>query len=179
MRQTALVGKLLENPRLSIYKAAIAVGYSKAHAIHPKDIIQAKGFQELLAERLGDDKLTRVHNRLLKTKRIDHMTFPLSLSDEDIEVLITSVNGTLRKIVHGDMAKHAYWWIDDAKAREGALKLAYQVRGKLDSATPPAAGDQYNLFIQQNNGLDPNTPEARKLVDVSIDAMMSATKRQT
>lgn len=186
-RQTALLGKLTENPRTSIYRAMLSVGYSHHYAAKPKQIAATKGFQELLAERLGDDKLTKVHDQLLKSRRLDHMVFPTGpkeddgdethLSDVDIRDMLAELGCTVRRVVHGEMARHVYFWAPNDKTREGALKLAYQVRGKLDSGNaPPPTGDTYNTFIQ-NNQVDPNTLKGRKLVDATVEAMMTVTKR--
>lgn len=177
-RHRALIGRLItEKNREPVYKAMMAVGYSKSYALQSTRAIKSKGFMELLEQELPDDMLVRVHKKLLTTKSIDHMVFPLSITDEEIEELVESVGGTLRKIIHGETAKHAYWWIASAKARGDALKLAYDLKGKLGSKEPPTPGNTYNTFIQQNN-INPNTPDAKQLVDSTLDTLMQQTKRK-
>lgn len=39
-----------------------------------------------------------------------------------------------------------------------------------------ASGNTYNTFIQQNN-LNPNTPEAKELVDSTLEMLMNKTRR--
>lgn len=179
-KQRALAGHLVANTGISIYKAMVAVGYSPKTALTPSKVTKSKGFMELLEEVMPDDELTRVHKRLLKSRKIDHMVFPLAIDDEDIKTLVESVNGVLRKIMHGETAKHAYWWVDDQKAREGALKLAYQLKGRLaggSDTVPAAANNVYNTFITQNN-LDPASPKAKELMEVTLGALMEQTKRK-
>lgn len=61
--------------------------------------------------------------------------------------------------------------------RKGELELAFKIKGKLTATEQLPPTSQYNLFIQQNN-LDPNTPDAKKLVDNSLDILMQQTKAQ-
>jgi hypothetical protein len=177
-RQRALAGKILAEPGISMYKAMRAVGYSHSTAKNPKDIIQSKNFKQLLEERLPDDDLLQVHQKLLHSKRIDHMTFPLSAEDWEIEELIHEVGGTLRNIKHGLAAKQAYWWVDNERSQLAALTLAYKIKGRLD---PKTAGEPpnkaYDSYLSQHT-IDPNTPENKRLNEAITAAMMEATKRE-
>lgn len=58
--------------------------------------------------------------------------------------------------------------------RKAELELAFKIKGK--GGTEPAVGDIYNLTIQQNN-FDPNKPEQRDIVDMTLETLMSKTKR--
>lgn len=177
IKQKRALGHLVENGG-NVYRAMISAGYSHATAKTPQKLTESKGFLELLEESLPDNQLLKVHNRLLHTKRIDHMVFPLSITDEEITELVESVDGTMRKVIHGETAKHAYWWVPNDKARHDALKLAYDLKGKLGKREgDDGSGSTYNTFIQQNN-INPNTPTARQLVDNSIDILMKQTKRK-
>lgn len=72
-------------------------------------------------------------------KRYKKVTEGSSLSDEDIVDLLDEVNCIVRKIVHGETARHVYFWADDANAQKGALELAYKIKGLLNSK-PEAPG---------------------------------------
>jgi hypothetical protein len=154
-------------------------GYSPAIAKNPHLVTKSKGFQELLDDVLDDDSLINVHESLLKAKAIDHLVFPLSMSDEEITELISSTGGTVRKFKHGDNATHVWFWTPNTKARQDALKLAYDIKGKLGKRTddPGAVGNTYNTFIGENN-INPNTPSAKQLVEASLDMLMAQTKRK-
>ena len=47
-KQKAAFDEILENPHKPISQVMLDVGYDKNTAIHPKDLTQSKGFQELL-----------------------------------------------------------------------------------------------------------------------------------
>lgn len=51
------------------------------------------------------------------------------LSDDDIRKLLADVNCTVRRIVHGETARHVYFWAPDNKARKEALDMAYKLKG--------------------------------------------------
>lgn len=127
---------------------------------------------------MPDDALINTHKTLLESKAIDHLVFPLSMSDEEITELIESVGGTVRKFKHGETAVHCWFWAPNTKARTDALKLAYDVKGKLKpTGDPGAAGSTYLTYIQQNN-INPNAPSAQELVQASLDVLMAQTKRK-
>lgn len=156
----------------------LEAGYSPAIAKNPQLVTKSKGFQELMDDVLDDDSLINVHKSLLQAKGIDHLVFPLAMSDEEITELIESVGGTVRKFKHGDTATHVWFWAPNTKARADALKLAYDIKGKLGKRDgDPGAGNTYNTFIQ-NNTMNPNTPTSKELVDASLDVLMAQTKRK-
>lgn len=101
-----------------------------------------------------------------------------TLTDAEITALIADVGGTVRRIVHGDTARHVYFWAANDKSRHDALKLVYDLKGKLGKKEPDnPATNVYNTFIQ-NNTFDPNAPESRNVVDITLDSLMDATKRK-
>lgn len=171
----------------------LEAGYSKNVSKQPTLVTKSKGFQELMDDILDDDSLINVHKTLLKSQRIDHMVFPLgpkeedeedsteehtALTDDEITAMLQEVGGTVRRIVHGRTARHVYFWVSNDKARQDALKLAYDIKGKLGKrADDPGAGNTYNTFIQ-NNTMNPNTPSSKQLVDATLDVLMQQTKRK-
>lgn len=173
----------LRNPKpIPLGDVLIRAGYSISQSKAPTQVTKSKGWQELLEETLPDDLLAKTHTDLLKTTRIDHMVFPLhdpdkpdSLSDDDIKQMLAEVNSTVRRIVHGEQARHVYFWVADAKSRSDALKLAYSIKGKMTPEDRPKNGDTYNTFLQQNN-FNPNAPKARELADATLDFLMDKTK---
>jgi hypothetical protein len=212
-KQRMVIGKLVENRGISIYRAMIASGYSEAYASNPKQLMETKSFTDLLEEHIPDSMLLDTHTALLKSKRIDNLIFPLGprtnaekpawvpdkangmsgddveafveatqtgvidiLSDEDLVQMVEEIGGTVRRIVHGRTARRVYFWAPNDKSRADALKLAYDVKGKL-AKKDGDTGDTYNTFIQQNN-VNPNTPSSKELVQKTLDAMMDQTKRK-
>lgn len=208
-RHQLIIGELVENGGKggSWGERLIAAGYSPNTAKTPAKVTGSAGFLELLEEALPDEQLTQVHQSLLLSKRLDHMTFPLgpqgeddenfsgahpalnpieqagvhvertTLTDYEIKDLVASIGGTVRRIVHGETARHVYFWAPNDNARQAALKLAYDLKGYTGKKEPDPgqAGNTYNTFIQQNH-IDPNTPDAKQLVDNTLDLLMQATK---
>lgn len=70
---------------------------------------------------------------------------------------------------------------EDIKAKKGnrkaELELAFKIKGKITQKDPdhPVGGNTYNTYIQQNNH-NPNAPEARELVQNTLDHLMEQTK---
>lgn len=52
-----------------------------------------------------------------------------TLTDKEIVTMLADVNCTVRRIVHGETARHVYFWSPDSKAREKGLDMAYKLRG--------------------------------------------------
>jgi len=99
-----------------------------------------------------------------------------TLTDAEIKAMLAEVGGTVRRIVHGDTARHVYFWAADSKARQDALKLAYDLKGKLNAKEPPpTGGNTYNTFIQENH-FDPN--QSQSLVRNTLRSLMEGTKRK-
>lgn len=136
-------------------------GYSPSTSESPKLVTESKGFQELMEDMLPDEDVLAAHQQLLQSTRIEHMVFPIyrdpeadipeegdlteeqerrlnnpvtegqSLSDKDIEDMLAEVNCKVRKIVHGETARHVYFWSPDATARKNAIELAYKIKGRI------------------------------------------------
>jgi hypothetical protein len=176
-RQRALVGKLLESKgSISIYKAMTAVGYSHNYSRSSTKVTQSKSFQDLLEEMLPDDELVRVHAKLLRSKKLEHMDFPLDVTDEEIAWLIKDMGGMLRNIKHGKAAKQVFWWADNHLSQLPALALAYKVKGRLTPSQGTTPVNAYDAFVQ-NNQLDPNGLQGKAIADKTLEVMMELTKR--
>lgn len=108
----------------------MTLGYSESTARNPKTVMKGKSFARLLEEFLPDHEILSEHESLLKSRRLDHMTFPANIEDEVIDELLADVNCVLRKVVHGTQAKHAYFWSPDNRARKDGLDMIYKLKGK-------------------------------------------------
>lgn len=174
----------------NISKAMRTVGYSKASAGNVS-VTRSKEWPALLEKVLGDDILVKEHKNLLKSATLDHMVFPLGprdneerktriaedilradklgttyiekdyMTDGDIKDLLESVNCTLRRIVHGETSRHAYFWAPDNRAKKDALEMAYKLKNRFapdkiimpilpDLGTESAVFNVLNVFVQKN-----------------------------
>lgn len=139
----------------------LEAGYAESTSQNPDQVTESKGFNELMEELLPDQDVLEAHQQLLQSTRIEHMVFPLykdpeadipeegdltkeqeeklkhaasageTLSDKDIETMLAEVNCKVRKIVHGETARHVYFWSPDATARKNAIELAYKIKGRI------------------------------------------------
>ena len=128
MQKDAIKKVLIEGKSPS--KAMREVGYSKGTAKNPKNLTKSKAWRELMRKYLPDKDLAESHKQLLNATKIEHMVFPTSVKDKVIKELLESVNCKVRKIQHGDMANHCWFWARDNKALKDGLDLAYKLKGK-------------------------------------------------
>lgn len=171
------VAKLVvEKGRKSISGAMREAGYSAETAKAPNKLTESKGWADLMGEALSDATLAEKHKQLLNSTTLDHMVFPLGpdtdegdpaegppagpsvpeafkdrtkLTDKDITELLSEVNCTVRKIVHGETARHVYFWAADNKARKDALDMAYKLKGKY----APEKSITVNVDLAPTEGL--------------------------
>lgn len=116
-------------------------GYGKTSQLNPSRVFETTGMQILLEQHLPDEKLLKIHDGLLKASRLDHFVFPLGpkltknikkkshISDEQIIEMLLEKNCIVKRVVHGDMARHFYYWASDNQARNKALDIAYKLKG--------------------------------------------------
>lgn len=158
-------------------------GYSDAVVDVPSKVTSSPVFQELLEQFMPDNTLAETHKRLLSTRKIEHMVFPLgpegedddnlsgstpnapnpmddigspvertTLSDKEIKDMLAEVNCTVKRIVHGQTARHVYFWAHDAKAQGSALELAYKMKGYLSK--DGNGSSQFNFNFGTQNFVD-------------------------
>ncbi len=132
-------------------------GYSYAVIKTPQKVTESKGWNELLDQHLSDSNLAEKHKELLNSTTLDHMVFPQlrvddpetkkkkkygeELTDDDIRQMLADVNCKVRKIVHGEQARHVYFWSTDNTALKNALELAYKIKGRMQNKE---GGDVHN-----------------------------------
>ena len=134
IKQAMAIKKIVENRgKTSIGRAMRESGYANKTAKNPKNLTESKTWEDLMEKYLPDKELAKVHYGLLKSMRIEHMVFPTNIKDEEIDELLKSVNCQVRKIQHGDMAIHCWFWSPNDKARNDALDKAYKLKGKYVS----------------------------------------------
>jgi len=151
--------------------------YSESVAETPTKILNSKTWNELVEEVMPDSLLSEVHTGLLRSTRLDHMVFPLgpkgeddenfsgaqpnkessepeqtkertSLTDKEIVAMLAETGCTVRRIVHGETARHVYFWAPDNMARDKALDKGYKLKGRYGSeGVIPPRGNTYNFIF--------------------------------
>lgn len=180
LKQKRVLVNLSENGG-NLGKAILDAGYSKSYAKTPSKIVESKTFLEVLEESMPDDELTQKHRELLNSTRVDHMTFPLGpkknaekkegedvLSDEEIKEMLEEVNCRVRRIVHGEQARHVYFWSSDNRAKKDALEMAYKLKGRYtDETKPPQGTVNYNIIFSGP------VQEKVKVIDAEIKNLLT------
>lgn len=74
-----------------------------------------------------------------------------TLTDREIIEMLAEVNCKVRRIVHGESARHVYFWAQDNRSRKDALEMAYKLKGRYGNE---GEGDKptvkvYNFFDQR------------------------------
>lgn len=132
----------------SMEEAMLAIGYSPSYAKSSTHLKETDSWRIVTNTVLSDERLGRVHNDLLNATRLDHSVFPPhnesgkkkkklhdELTDELIIELLASVNCVVKKIVHGEQARHVYFWSADNRARKEGLDMAYKIKNKYAPET--------------------------------------------
>jgi hypothetical protein len=92
---------------------------------------KTKGWQYLLDHFLPDQLLTEKHRELLEATGIDHMVFPLGISDDEIKEFIAGANCKVKRIMHSETQTHIWFFCPDNTARKNALEMAYKLKGRF------------------------------------------------
>lgn len=82
------------------------------------------------------------------------------LSDDDIRSMLEEVNCKVRRIVHGQSARHVYFWSADNKARKEALDMAYKLKGKY-------APEKRHVVVEENSPLSRADEEVLTLLNAT------------
>lgn len=149
----------------NISKAMREAGYSPKTAKNPKKLTESAAWNDLMEKYLPEKELLKIHKSMLNAHRVDHMVFPLKITDEAITDLLNSANCKVRKIMHGDTAIHVWFWAPDNKAKKDALDMAYKLRGsyapeKKDITTKGEPISQINYIIPDEINNDKTDTEA-------------------
>lgn len=164
-RQEKAAKLFMENGGKSLSKAMRDAGYSESHASNPQKLKESKSWEELLEKYLPDKKLVQVHKDILDTRELIHEEYPHDIEDEEIEALVKSAKGKLKKIKEIGAIKHVWFWRVDRKAQAGALDLAYKIKGKHKAQLDA------NIKAEVDGKLDLNLVN---YADVDLDAVTNA-----
>lgn len=110
-----LSDKLLGNVHKDLINA-----HTLAHMIFP---LGPKGEDDLnLSGAQPNNDVTHEEDKELKAERT-------TLTDQEIKEMLLEVGCKVKRIVHGEQARHVYFWSPDNAARQSALNLAYKLKG--------------------------------------------------
>ena len=130
-KQKRAAAIFVEKRGISVSGAMREAGYSVNTAKNPRNLTASDAWAELIEKALPDKQLLTAHKKLFKSVVIEHMVFPLNMDDDEIKALLRTVGCTVKKFKHGETATHVWFWSPDRGAQAKALKLAYELKGKL------------------------------------------------
>ena len=196
------------------------VGYSESMALNPQKVFNTPYAMEKLAEAGVDlNGALKQLNRKVKSRRLDHMTFPPfnkekhdksingidseelisdlndediakidefgssinigekkgeQLTDDDIREMLADVNCVVRRIVHGEMARHVYFWTDNDKAQLDAIDKIINLYGLYAPKKTEQKTETIHKFSMA--GLRKRALESgRDVIDVEITETITTT----
>lgn len=76
-----------------------------------------------------------------------------TLSDTEIIAMLAEVNCKVRRIVHGEIARHVYFWSADNNARKNGLDLAYKIKNKVPKEQPEDNLEGLKVIMVQINNV--------------------------
>lgn len=172
--------------------------YSETMSSTPSKITNSVTWNELMEIHISDNELASKHKELLNATRLDHMVFPTGpkneeealeyseeqqtkaekkgedykevdyLTDDDIRQMLLDVNCKVRRIMHGETARHVYFWASDNKSRKDAIEMGYKLKGRYanDEMSKPRSGNTYNFIFSAP------VQEKVKAMEADIKAML-------
>ena len=81
-----------------------------------------------------------------------------TLTDKEIIEMLSEVNCKVRRIVHGQTARHVYFWASDNKALKDALDMGYKLKGSY----APEKSQALNLNIDARLEANPEIEALNK-----------------
>jgi len=147
----AVEGYIMANGSKSKAQAIREAGYPESRVTDPSKVFTRSILAVLDRLEITEELASNVVKQNLKSKKIEHFTFPPynkevvlpdngqdhrtaekkgeQLTDKEIIEMMNSVNCTVKKIVHGDMARHVYFWSPDSKTQLEAADMIFNLMG--------------------------------------------------
>lgn len=156
----ATAGYSITKPNVSTDKLTNSKGWQELMELHLPEKELAKKHKELLnSSRMdhmvfplgpkGEDDINFSGAKVTKGqeegKQSEMTAERTTLTDKEIVDMLAEVNCKVRRIVHGETARHVYFWSNDNKARKDALDMAYKLRGLMTPEKEPPQMVQINI----------------------------------
>lgn len=111
-------------------EAMIEAGFSLSYSKSPDKLKNTKTWKQLMKDFLPDSEIAATHARLMKAHKVESMTFPRDVEDEEIIALLGEVRCVVRRIREIMGQKYVWYWANDNKAQKDAVDMAYKLKGK-------------------------------------------------
>lgn len=129
-KQRGVQRLLLENTGMSVSEAMRRMKYKPGSSKNPQQLTRSKGMRELMDLVFPEDVIATKHRQLLNAHKIEHMVFPLAMTDEMITELLAQANCIVKKFMHSETQTHVWFFTADNQAQDKALDKVYKLRGE-------------------------------------------------
>jgi len=121
-----LMGDHLSLDKLARKHERLLNAHKLEHMVFPPEATRAVDpEEEEEEEEFNEDDFTEAQEK----RREKQKNAPETLKDADIIEMLAEVGCTVRKIVHGEMARHVYFWSPDNQTQQKVLDMAYKLTG--------------------------------------------------
>lgn len=114
---------------MSVSEAMRKVGYKPGYSKNPQSLTRTQGMKDFLDIVFPPEYVANKHRQLLNASRIEHMVFPLAMTDEEIVEILAKANCTVKKFMHSETQTHVWFFMADNMAQDKALDKVYKLRG--------------------------------------------------
>lgn len=139
-KQQRAIAIYVENRgQLSVGAAMRQAGYSDASAKNPINLTKSMDWQQAMDEFLPDLDLLTKHKQLMNATKLERAEFPGYVPQEKIREILLDADCEPRNFESNPLTGiiSVWYWAPDAKTRGAALKLAYELKGKMKQKDEP------------------------------------------
>jgi hypothetical protein len=141
-RQKLAASKMVENGG-NMGKAMLEAGYSKAMAKNPYKLTRSKGWAEFVKGMLSEEEILKKHKTLLHSEKMNKLTFPASMSDEEIYSSMKAFSeAKVMYIKLKNNSKTCFFTTPNNSVIFKAMELGYKLRGLLKPAKKKQIRDE-------------------------------------
>jgi len=122
-----------DGKEISLGKAMREIGYTEEYANNPHKLKQTKSWKSLMETHLSDEKLSRVHSKLLEAKNIRQLNFNYKMKDGEIQDLIEREGYTFIGTKRFMTTAVVFFSTPDGLTIRSALDMGYKLKGKYEA----------------------------------------------
>ena len=128
IKQRKAVKALVENGGC-VSNAMRVAGYSEATIKTPSKLTSSENWTALLEEFLPNEYIMEKHKLLFEQKQINYFSFPVFLTDSEIQDHVEANGLRVVTIRTSEKAKLAFYATPDTNAIRSALDIAHKLKG--------------------------------------------------
>ncbi len=115
---------------MSVSEAMRIAKYRPSYAKNPQAMTRSKGMSDLMEMVFPKDFVATKHRQLLNASKVEHLVFPLAMTDKKITEILARNNCTVTEFMHSETQTHVWFFTADNMAQDKALDKIYKLRGE-------------------------------------------------